>query len=264
MFLFMSHDVCTTIDEWGEEGPYRDATIMLFPFYGTFSSDRLPQPLKNLHVQRKSLTVCLAGSNSWWTTPSLSKNAISITFVLDLSWVDFFCRREDVVCHFNDCVFFFNACVYPNLVTSNNCLNKCRVLCSLAAINFEISIRSEFGNRKKHISFSNHLIGLREWIHEKSLFLWQPAGDHFFVSWHWRSRLLFSGDSNIPEILKTTCQRLFSLKNCCKESRTVCIILKQISPTSLVFLCLVELRHHDKLITTHSYIQLHCRHSVCY
>jgi hypothetical protein len=62
------------------------------------------QPLQNLHIEMTSNTL----SRQYELTvhkPLMSKNAMSITFSLDLMRCDFFGRGDDTVCHSDDCIF---------------------------------------------------------------------------------------------------------------------------------------------------------------
>jgi len=48
------------------------------------------------------LPVCPLGTYSWWTSPSVSKNAINIVLTLDFTWHTFFSWGDDAVFHWED------------------------------------------------------------------------------------------------------------------------------------------------------------------
>jgi hypothetical protein len=74
------------------------------PLVAPFPPNCIVQPLQNLHVE-----ITINSLSRWYELmvhhTVMSKNAMSITFLLDLMRCDFFGQGDDAVCHPDDCIF---------------------------------------------------------------------------------------------------------------------------------------------------------------
>ena len=74
------------------------------PLLRAMSAHSVAEALQDSYVEFL-FTVCPLGTYSWWTSPSMSKNAVNMVLTLDFTCRAFFGRGDDAVFHWDGICF---------------------------------------------------------------------------------------------------------------------------------------------------------------